>query len=221
MGRYKRGFDCDLATRSLLKADPSFKSWVKRIGPLDYSSNWSKPFDVTDALARAILFQQLSGKAAATIVSRVESAMASTSFHHGSIAKLSDVQFRACGVSGNKTLALRDLARRESAGEIPVSRQLQYMDNQQIIDALTPTRGIGRWTVEMMLMFKLGRPDVLPVDDLGVRKGAQLLDMQESMPSSKHLGERAGVWSPWQTMASFYLWRIADFRFEQIKRSQD
>lgn len=221
MARFKRGFDCQMALRELLKADASFRPWIKRIGKIDYSDNWSRPFDVTDALARAILYQQLSGKAAATIVSRIESAMGSNSFHHRNIAKLSDLQFRACGVSGNKTLALRDLARREAAGELPVSRQLQYMDNEKIIEALLPTRGIGRWTVEMMLMFRLGRPDVLPVDDLGIRKGAQLLDKQNDMYSPKMLIERGRTWSPWQTMASFYLWRIADFRKDLGKRSQD
>ena len=84
-----------------------------------------------------------------------------------------------------------------------------------------PTRGIGRWTVEMMLMFRLGRPDVLPIDDLGIRKGAQLLDRLDAMPSPKELLERGRVWEPNQTMASFYLWRIADFSKENAKRSQD
>lgn len=221
MARHKRGFDCRSATRSLLKADPAFRPWLKRIGAIDYSADWKKPFDVTDALARAILYQQLSGKAAATIVGRVELAMGNGRFHHASIGSLSDAELRACGVSGNKALALRDLARREAAGEIPESRQLQYMDNQQIIDTLVPTRGIGRWTVEMMLMFRLGRPDVLPIDDLGIRKGAQLLDGLEAMPAPKALQDRGGSWSPYQTMASFYLWRIADFRKEPVKRSQD
>ena len=221
MARHKRGFDCRLATRALFKSDAAFRPWLKRIGAIDYSAGWKKPFDVTDALARAILYQQLSGKAAATIVGRVELAMGSHVFHHHSIGKLTDAQFRACGVSGNKTLALRDLARREAAGEIPETRQLQYMDNEQIIEALVPTRGIGRWTVEMMLMFRLGRPDVLPVDDLGIRKGVQLLDGLDAMPVPKALQERGGRWSPNQTMASFYLWRIADFRKEPVKRSQD
>lgn len=220
MARFKRGFDCRMAQRGLLKADAAFKPWIKRIGRIDYSDGWSRPFDVTDALARAILYQQLSGKAAATIVSRIESAMGCKSFHHRSIAKLSDVQFRACGVSGNKTLALRDLARREAAGEIPDSRRLQYMDNEEIIAALLPTRGIGRWTVEMMLMFRLGRPDVLPVDDLGVRQGAMILDQQSQMPSPKQLAARGAVWAPYRTLAAFYLWRIADFRKEAVKRSQ-
>ncbi|NEL81087.1 MAG: DNA-3-methyladenine glycosylase 2 family protein, partial [Xanthomonas perforans] len=91
------------------------------------------------------------------------------------------------GVSGNKSLALRDLARRERDGEIPSLRRLAFMDEEAIVQALIPVRGIGRWTVEMMLMFRLGRPDLLPVDDLGVRKGAQRVDRQERMPTPKEL----------------------------------
>ena len=194
---------------------------MRKLGVLDYSSGWGKPFDVADALARAILYQQLSGKAAATIVGRVEQAMSEPRFHHRTLAQLSDAQLRACGVSGNKALALRDLARRERAGEIPDARSLQYLDNEAIIAALVPTRGIGRWTVEMMLMFRLGRPDVLPVDDLGVRQGAMLLDGLSEMPTPKALALRGEVWAPFRTLASFYLWRIADFRKESVKRSQD
>lgn len=194
---------------------------MRKLGLLDYSSGWGKPFDVADALARAILYQQLSGKAAATIVGRVEQAMSEPRFHHRTLAQLSDAQLRACGVSGNKTLALRDLARREKAGEIPDARSLQYLDNEAIIAALVPTRGIGRWTVEMMLMFRLGRPDVLPVDDLGVRQGAMLLDGLSEMPTPRALAQRGEVWAPFRTLASFYLWRIADFRKESVKRSQD
>ena len=221
MPRHKRGFDAAAARRALLRADPAFRPWVQKIGPIDYSSGWSKPFDIADALARAILYQQLSGKAAATIVGRVEQAMPEPRFHHQTLARLSDAQLRACGVSGNKTLALRDLARRDKAGEIPDSRSLQYLDNEAIIAALIPTRGIGRWTVEMMLMFRLGRPDVLPVDDLGVRQGAMLLDGLSEMPQPKALMLRGEAWAPYRTLASFYLWRIADFRKEAVKRSQD
>ena len=221
MPRHKRGFDAAAGRRALVKADPAFRPWMRKLGLLDYSSGWGKPFDVADALARAILYQQLSGKAAATIVGRVEQAMSEPRFHHRTLAQLSDAQLRACGVSGNKTLALRDLARRERAGEIPDARSLQYLDNEAIIAALVPTRGIGRWTVEMMLMFRLGRPDVLPVDDLGVRQGAMLLDGLSEMPTPKALAQRGEVWAPFRTLASFYLWRIADFRKESVKRSQD
>ena len=221
MARYKKGFDCRLACQQLSKTDPLLGRWIKRIGRIDGSLSWHKPFNVTDALARAILYQQLSGKAAATIVGRVELAISSKDIHHKALSKVDDAQLRACGVSGNKVLALRDLARREAASEIPATRQLQYMSNQDIIAALVPTRGIGQWTVEMMLMFRLGRPDVLPIDDLGIRKGVQILDGLSEMPTPKALLPRGAVWSPNQTMASLYLWRIADFDKTKIKRSQD
>jgi DNA-3-methyladenine glycosylase II len=220
MTRYKKGFDSALAQRWLMGVDASFRPWVKRIGMLDYSAGWRKSFDVSDALSRAILYQQLSGKAAATIVTRVEVAIASTRIDHLALQSVSDEQLRSCGVSGNKVLALRDLARREAAGEIPQTRQLQYFSNEQIIDILVPTRGIGRWTVEMMLMFRLGRADVLPIDDLGIRKGLQVLDQLDSMPSPKDLAQRGRLWSPNRTLASFYLWRIADFSKDAVKRSQ-
>jgi DNA-3-methyladenine glycosylase II len=101
---------------------------------------------------------------------------------------------------------------------------MSVMDNDAIIAALVPVRGIGRWTVEMMLMFRLGRPDVLPVDDLGVRKGAQLVDKLEEMPAPKALLERGERWGPYRTYASLYLWRIADTATKAkpaVKRSQD
>lgn len=221
MARHKRGFDAGAAHRHLFEVEPAFKPWVRRIGRIDHSAGWQRPFQVTDALARAVLYQQLSGKAAATIVGRVELAMGSDRFHHASIGGLSDAELRACGVSGNKTSALRDLARRECMGEIPSTRQLQYLDDDAIVAALVPTRGIGRWTVEMMLMFRLGRPDVLPIDDLGIRQGAMILDDRGQMPSPKELAVRGEVWSPYRTLAAFYLWRIADFRKQAVKRSQD
>ena len=127
-------------------------------------------------------------------------------------------------MSGNKTLALRDLAAREARGEIPTLRQMATMDEAAIIAALVPIRGIGRWTVEMMLMFRLGRPDVLPVDDLGIRKGAQRVDGLEDMLAPKALLERGERWGPYRTYASLYLWRIADDASkakEPVKRSQE
>ncbi len=220
MARYKKGFDCRDAKKHLAKVDKGMAIWMNKIGSIEHAMDWRKSFDVVDALARAILYQQLNGKAAATIVSRVEIAIQSKRLHGSAFSSVSDTQLRECGVSGNKSLALRDLARRELAGEIPTTRQLQYMSNQQIIDVLVPTRGIGIWTVEMMLMFRLGRPDVLPVDDFGIRKGLQVLDQLSEMPTSKELKVRGEIWSPYQTMASLYLWRIADFDKQQIKRSQ-
>ena len=224
MPRYARGFDLDLAAAHLCRRDRKLARWMDRIGPLDIGERWRKRFDPTDALARAILYQQLSGKAAATIVGRVETAIGAKKLHADTLARIDDAGLRACGVSGNKTLALRDLAARSAAGEVPDTGGLSRLHDDEIIERLTAVRGIGRWTVEMMLMFQLGRPDVLPVDDLGVRKGAQLLDKRDGMPKPKELAERGEAWGPYRTLAALYLWRIADFAAPAkapVKRSQD
>ena len=224
MPRHVRGFDTQQAFDHLSKRDRKLGAWMKRVGYLERQPGWRKPFDPVDALARAILYQQLSGKAAATIVGRVEAAIGSTRLHFDTLGRIDDAALRACGVSGNKSLALRDLATREANGEIPSLRQMSTMDQDDIVAALVPVRGIGRWTVEMMLMFRLGRPDVLPVDDLGIRKGAQRVDRLETMPTPKELLARGERWGPYRSYASQYLWRIADFAAEaktSTKRSQD
>lgn len=224
MPRHARGFDTEEAFDHLSKRDRKLGAWMKRIGYLEPQPGWRKPFDPVDALARAILYQQLSGKAASTIVGRVEAAIGSTRLHFDTLGRIDDAALRACGVSGNKSLALRDLAAREANGEIPNLRQMSTMHQDDIVAALVPVRGIGRWTVEMMLMFRLGRPDVLPVDDLGIRKGAQRVDKLESMPTPKELLARGERWGPYRSYASQYLWRIADFGAEAktpTKRSQD
>ncbi|KFL36424.1 DNA-3-methyladenine glycosylase family protein [Arenimonas donghaensis] len=224
MPRYSRGFDLDLAVAHLRRRDRKLARWMDRIGPLEVGERWRRRFDPTDALARAILYQQLSGKAAATIVGRVEAAIGASKLHADTLSRIDDAGLRACGVSGNKTLALRDLAARSAAGEVPTTAQMARLHEDQIIQRLTAVRGIGRWTVEMMLMFQLGRPDVLPVDDLGVRKGAQLLDKLDDMPKPRVLAERGEAWGPYRTLAALYLWRIADFAVPgkaPVKRSQD
>ncbi|MGO4551855.1 DNA-3-methyladenine glycosylase [Lysobacter sp. 2RAF19] len=227
MARRTRGFDTDAAWSHLTRRDRKLGKWMEKLGPIAPDPRWRKPFDPVDALARAILYQQLSGKAAATIVGRVEAAIGSDRFHCDTLARIDDAALRACGVSGNKSLALRDLALREERGEIPTLRQMATMDEDAIIAALVPVRGIGRWTVEMMLMFRLGRPDVLPVDDLGIRKGAQAIDKLVEMPAPKALLARGEKWGPYRTYASLYLWRIADLAnapkakdAKPVKRSQ-
>lgn len=223
MPRIRRGFDIDLATAHLRRNDRKLAAWMDRIGVIGADPRWKKSFDVTDALARAILYQQLSGKAAATIVGRVEAAIGSDKLHADTLGRVDDAAIRACGVSGNKLLALRDLSARAQRGEIPDSRQMAAMSDDEIVAALVPVRGIGRWTVEMMLMFRLGRADVLPVDDLGIRKGAQRVDKRAEMQTPKALAERGERWGPYRTYASLYLWRIADFAAvpkPAVKRSQ-
>lgn len=223
MARHERGFDLEEAVAHLSRRDKKLGRWISKIGLLEVDG-WNKNFDTVDSLARSILYQQLSGKAAATIVGRVEKAIGSKKINAKSLAKVQDEQLRACGVSGNKTLALRDLAARAALGEIPGAAKFSSLSNDEIIEKLVAVRGIGRWTVEMMLMFRLGRPDVLPVDDLGVRKGAQILDKLEAVPTPKELILRGEKWAPYRTLAAMYCWRIADFGAEQkpkVKRSQD
>jgi DNA-3-methyladenine glycosylase II len=224
MPRYARGFDTTVAFDHLLNRDRRLASWMRRLGPIGPEPRWRKPFDPVDALARAILFQQLSGKAASTIVGRVEAAIGGRRLHAATLGRIDDAALRACGVSGNKALALRDLAAREARGEIPTLRQMAGMHADEIVAALVPIRGIGRWTVEMMLMFRLGRPDVLPADDLGIRKGAQRVDRLAAMPTPKGLAARGERWGPYRTYAGLYLWRIADSTDQMGKptnRSQD
>jgi DNA-3-methyladenine glycosylase II len=222
MARFTRGFDVEAAATHLSR-DRKFGTWMRRIGPIEADPRWRKPFDVVDALARAILYQQLSGKAAATIVGRVEAAIGTTKLHADGLGRVDDATLRACGVSGNKLLALRDLAAHEQRGEIPRVAQMSTMPDDAIVDALTAVRGIGRWTVQMMLMFRLGRSDQLPVDDLGVRKGLQRVDRLDEMPTAKELAARGERWGPFRSYASLYLWRIADFSEQPkvaVQRSQ-
>ena len=224
MPRYRRGFDVDAARRHLRRVDPALGKWMRRIGVIDADPRWRKRFDVSDALARAILFQQLSGKAASTIVGRVEAAIGSPLLHADTLCRVDDAGIRACGVSGNKLLALRDLCAHAERGQIPDGTAMGRMSEDAIVEALTAVRGIGRWTVEMMLMFRLGRPDVLPIDDLGIRKGAQRVDEADVMQTPKSLQQRGECWGPFRTYASLYLWRIADFDADKKKitpRSQE
>lgn len=207
MPRYRRGFDTDAASAHLARRDRKLGAWIKRIGAIAPDPRWRKPFDPVDALARAILYQQLSGKAAATIVGRVEAAIASDRFHCDTLGRIDDATLRACGVSGNKALALRDLALREARGEIPDLRRMSTMTEDAIVEALVPIRGIGRWTVEMMLMFRLGRPDVLPVDDYSLRKAYATAFQKRRLPTPEALEKAGEKWRPFRTVASWYLWQ--------------
>ncbi len=204
-----RGFDLDVARVHLARRDRRLTPWIRRIGPLAF--DFHKPFDPVDALARSILHQQLAGKAAATITARVVALMPRRGrIDPDGITGLADEALRTAGVSRNKIAALRDLTAKADAGIVPTTRQLARMSDTAIIEHLTQVRGIGRWTVEMMLMFRLGRPDVLPVDDLGVRMGAQIVHGFEELPAPRALAAFGERWAPYRTLASFYLWRVVE-----------
>lgn len=207
---HARGFDIEAAQRALARRDRRLAAAMRRIGPIDLAPRWKQPFDTVDVLARSILHQQLSGKAAATIVGRVEAVISAGRLHADTLKRIDDAALRGCGVSAAKARALRDLCARSEAGQVPDARQLARMDSEAIVEHLSAVRGIGRWTVEMLLIFRLGRPDVLPLDDLGIRRGAQWLDALEAAPGRRELAERGEAWAPWRSLAALYLWRIAD-----------
>ena len=221
-----RGFDVAAAAAHLARRDRKLATWMRRIGPIDYE--FEIRFDPVDALAHSILHQQLSGKVARTISGRVEDLMPrGRKITPRGIDAASDAALRAAGVSGNKVAALRDLAAKAHVGIVPTPAKLARMPDQDLIDHLVQVRGIGRWTVEMMLMFRLGRPDVLPVDDLGVRKGAQIVHGFDELPAPRALREFGERWAPYRTLAGFYLWKIVDAAtplkvgVKPVKRSQD
>lgn len=170
---------------------------------------------IFSGLMKAIVYQQLSGKAAGTIHGRVLALLpASASEHAAAIAELSDETLRGAGLSRNKLLSIRDLAARSSAGLVPERKALASMDDEAIIESLTEVRGVGRWTAEMILMFTLGRLDVLPVADLGIRKGFALTYLKyadgDELPELEAIAKRGQRWQPFRSAAAWYLWRACD-----------
>ena len=192
MSRHVRGFDTEAAFDHLGRRDRKLGTWMKRIGYLEPQSGWRKAFDPVDALARAILYQQLSGKAASTIVGRVETAIGSTRLHFDTLCRIDDPACAPAACPATKESRLARPGAREPMAKSPL-RQMSTMHQDEIVAALVPVRGIGRWTVEMMLMFRLGRPDVLPIDDLGIRKGAQRVDKLEPCRHRKSAGPRRAL----------------------------
>ena len=205
----KSRHDVRPALRHLRRADPRMAEVIAAIGPcrLEFTPMRS-PFH---SLMSAITYQQLSGKAAATIHGRVVALFPeATGPHPAALLELPEQALRGAGLSRNKLLALRDLAAKTLDGTVPDSRGLKRMPDAEVIERLTAVRGVGRWTAEMLLIFTLGRPDVLPVTDLGVRKGFQHAYGMRRLPAYSTL-ERAGRnWAPYRSVAAWYLWRAAD-----------
>lgn len=174
-----------------------------------YPTKYEKTKDPYRALTRAVVYQQLSGKAAATILGRVVALFPDKDFPEPEdILAAAPETLRAAGLSRQKTAALKDIAQKRIDGIIPPARALARLGDEEVIERLTQARGVGRWTVEMYLMFTLGRPDVLPIDDLGVRKGAEKLYRREFTP--KALGKYGERWAPFRSAAAWHLWRFVD-----------
>jgi len=167
-----------------------------------------RPFD---ALAESIAYQQLSGKAAATIWRRVRALFPATKFLDPKLVlETPDESFRAAGLSRSKVAALKDLAAKTIDGTVPTSSQLSRMSNEEIIECLIQVRGIGRWTVEMLLLFDLGRLDVWPVTDYGVQKGFAKTFGRRKLPTPKQLHKIGEKWRPYRSVAAWYFWRALD-----------
>ncbi len=198
------------ATSHLGSCDPSLKALIERVGKPEVTYHARR--EVFEALATAIVYQQLHGKAAETILNRF---LALHPRRIGfpeprAILKHSVEKMMSCGLSRAKASAIQDLSRKMLEGKIPNRREAAKLSNEELIEALTQVKGIGQWTVEMFLMFTLGRPDILPVHDFGVRKGYMLAFGKRKMPTPKQLEKIGQQWSPHRTAASWYFWRATD-----------
>jgi 3-methyladenine DNA glycosylase/8-oxoguanine DNA glycosylase len=202
-------FDPAEAVKTLATADKALAKLIERVGPMRLQvESLQTPFQ---ALAESIVYQQLTGKAAATILGRVHAVYGGRKhFKPEAAAATRDELLRAAGLSRAKTAALKDLAAKTLDGTVPSARALARASDDEIVERLTSIRGIGRWTVEMLLIFRLGRPDVLPIDDYGVRKGFQRLVRAKELPSRADLAKRGERWRPYRSAASWYLWRAND-----------
>ena len=204
--------------RHLKAADAKLAGLIERVGPLMMKLDSSaSPFQ---SLLESILYQQLNGKAAATIHGRVRACFGGDPAPQ-LLLDTPDDRLRACGVSGNKIKAFRDLAAKTLDGTVPTHAAIKKLSDAEIIERLTAVRGIGAWTVEMLLIFRLGRTDVFPVTDYGVRKGFALTFQRipktraltaADLPKADVMLKRAKKWSPYRSVASWYLWRACDLK---------
>jgi DNA-3-methyladenine glycosylase II len=199
-------FDLAEAMKSLAERDNCLKLLIAETQSFQMDpDHLQSPYE---ALLEAIAYQSISGKAAATIFARIK-ALSSTGRAPTpqEMLKLREQALRKAGLSGAKVLAMKDLAKKTIEGVVPTLEDAQKLSDEELIERLTSVRGIGAWTVEMFLIFRLGRPDVLPIHDLGVKKGWSITYGKKHMPRPKELlafGER---WRPYRTVASWYMWR--------------
>ncbi len=197
------------AIKHLSAADPVMKKLIVEIGACKLEPQTKRsPFQ---SLVQAVAHQQLNGTAANTILTRFIKLFPKRKFPKPEdVAGVTDEQIRACGFSFSKIAAIRDIAAKTLDGTIPSVRKIEKMSDEEIIVRLTEARGVGRWTVEMLLIFQLGRQDVLPMDDFGVRNGFRIAYKKRAMPKPKALLTFGKKWRPHGTTAAWYLWRAAD-----------
>jgi DNA-3-methyladenine glycosylase II len=193
------------ARRALMRRDPRLARVIRRAGPCTMEHR-GDPYRM---LLRSVVYQQLAGAAARTIDGRLRAGWRGRYPRPELLLAAPTQQLRAAGLSRQKIAAVRAVAEAFEDGRVS-NRGLRRMDDEAVVAAVTQIRGIGEWTAHMLLMFSLGRPDVLPVGDYGIRKGAMLLYGLEELPKPRALEAIAEPWRPWRSIASWYLWRAAD-----------
>jgi DNA-3-methyladenine glycosylase II len=204
--------------RALARRDPRLGAALRRVPPLPDFPREGLPSRLTryEALARAIVHQQLSGKAAATIWRRSCALSPRRRFPRPpELLSLPEEALRAAGLSAGKQRALRDLAARVEDGRLSL-RSIGHREDEAVIEELVAVRGIGRWTAQMFLLFQLGRPDVMAPDDLGLQEGLRILDGLEERPGPRELAARAEAWAPLRSVASWTLWRLVDTAAQEL-----
>lgn len=203
------GYEPAEAVAHLTASDASLAALIARVGP--FALELHTAASLFEALLRSIVYQQLHGRAAATIHARVLSLLET---HGGpnptALAGATDVELRAAGLSQNKLLAVRDLAAKCLAGTVPSLTEAPSLSDDELIARLTSVRGIGPWTVHMLLIFQLGRPDVLPTGDFAIRLAFKKLYRKRQDPTPAAIVKHARKWQPYRSVASWYLWRSLD-----------
>jgi DNA-3-methyladenine glycosylase II len=199
----------EAAVKHLTKADKVMARLIKKVGPCLWQPR--KQHSPFQSLVHAVVHQQLNGVAAGTILRRVLALYPKKRFPTPEdLLNTPDEKLRGAGLSRAKVAAIKDIAAKTVAGVVPTSRAIKRMEDAVILEQLTSIRGVGPWTVEMLLMFKLGRPDILPATDFGVRKGFALTYGLKDLPTPKELLEHGERWRPYRSFAAWYLWRALD-----------
>jgi DNA-3-methyladenine glycosylase II len=197
-------------SRKLALTDPVMARLIKRCPPMDFQPRRLPPYE---SLIQAVIYQQLSGKAASTILKRVLALFPAGVFPTpAQLLAIDEQRLRGAGLSRPKVGYLRNIAEHAQRGEIPSLADCDGLTDAAIIEGLTRIKGVGRWTVEMMLIFNLGRPDVLPVHDLGVRKGFMIAYAKRKLPDPEQLHRYGERWAPYRTAAAWYLWRATELK---------
>jgi DNA-3-methyladenine glycosylase II len=192
----------------LAAVEPVFAGLIERVGPCLLAVTPHEPYR---ALIRAIAHQQLHARAAESILGRFMALYPEQDFPTpDQVLATDEATLRACGFSGSKIAAIRDIAAKRLDGTVPGHQDAALLEDEALIARLTTIRGVGRWTVEMLLMFAFGRPDILPVDDFGVREGWRRLMKLDAQLKPKAMAAVGEAWSPYRSTATWYLWRAAE-----------